>query len=410
MQPTPELLLMCLGRKDPGRLAERLSRLSEAGWEDLFQQAGRHGLDPLLYRRLKTLVPAPAMPASIVERAQLAHLRQAASAMRLYQQFAEVVTALGRAGFPSIALKGAHLAQLAYPNPALRPMSDLDLLVRAADLAGAEAALLQLGYRSERDYDIGLACAKSQHLPPLTRPDAASLVELHWTLLAPRAPFAVDVDGLWQRARPARIAGVEVLTLSPEDLLLHLALHATFQDRLLGGLRPLVDVAVTLERYRDELDWGQFVARAREWGAARCAYLTVCLVGDLLGAPVPDEALSGLRPDDFNPQLVAWAGEQVMTDLGDLPPLSANLARFWGCGRLRDKLALFLSIVFPSGRRLAVLYPKLHDSPRAYLQLLRLRDLLWRHGPAARGLVRRDQDMLAWAERESVLFEWMTSA
>ena len=45
-------------------------------------------------------------------------------------------------------LKGAALRQTLYPNPQLRAMSDLDLLIQETDLDAADALLRELGYRT----------------------------------------------------------------------------------------------------------------------------------------------------------------------------------------------------------------------------------------------------------------------
>ena len=60
-----------------------------------------------------------------------------------------------------------------------------------------------------------------------------------------------------RQTRPATIADVEVLALSPGDLLLYLCLHASHRHGLGGGLRPLCDVSETIQCFRDEIDWAQ---------------------------------------------------------------------------------------------------------------------------------------------------------
>ena len=62
------------------------------------------------------------------------------------QQLAEALGAFRDAGIPTIVLKGAYVAEAVYKNIALRPMSDVDILVKKKDLPAVEKILLKLGY------------------------------------------------------------------------------------------------------------------------------------------------------------------------------------------------------------------------------------------------------------------------
>src|SRR5262249_35420825 len=124
-------------------------------------------------------------------------------------------------------------------------------------------------------------------------------VDLHWNIEDDASPFRVDVPGLWERARPVRVAGCDAMALAPEDLLLHLCLHTAYCHGWLpfsGGLRQLWDIAAVTRHYRDDLEWGVVVARARDWGIDTCAWLALVLAKDMTRALVPSEALARLRP------------------------------------------------------------------------------------------------------------------
>ncbi|MER3458636.1 MAG: hypothetical protein C4309_08450, partial [Chloroflexota bacterium] len=57
-----------------------------------------------------------------------------------------MIGALEAASIPAIVLKGPALALTIYPDPALRVIGDLDLLVRREQVEQAMAALHSLGY------------------------------------------------------------------------------------------------------------------------------------------------------------------------------------------------------------------------------------------------------------------------
>ncbi|MBM3166611.1 MAG: nucleotidyltransferase family protein [Chloroflexi bacterium] len=408
-----ELLLYCLGMGTDETRAARLEQLSTSDWDDLIQQSARHGATPLLYRRFTTNSTNTHIPTTVMQRLREIYLYSAKENIRLYHELAKVLKTLQNDGIPVIALKGACLAEVVYGNIALRPMGDVDLLVRRTDLSRVEEKLLEMGYGSPEHPSIEEQCEKAQHLVGFTKPEAI-LIEIHWTIETPTSPFKVDVDGLWKRARPATIAGVKVLVLSPEDLILHLCLHGSLHHKFRFGLKPFCDIAETIRHYWDEMDWEQVQLRAHQWGVSKCVYLTLYLARELLKAAVPDEVLEALKPDGFNLQVAAWAREQIFADESDSPSLSPNLAQFWGPRRLQDKAILLLKSVFPSPEVMAKMYPAPPDSPRIYLYYpVRLKDLLLRHGRATWQMLRRDEEMMALVERENrktALSDWLASA
>ncbi len=97
--------------------------------------------------------------------------------MRLYRELAQVVRACNDAGVPVILLKGAHLAEAVYGNIALRPMVDVDLLVKQADLMRVHDILIGQGYALAEKSDA--ACSVVRHMPPFTK-DGVPRIEIHY--------------------------------------------------------------------------------------------------------------------------------------------------------------------------------------------------------------------------------------
>ena len=411
-QKITDLLLDCL-HQDAGRVTpDRLASLTREEWQLLLTFATQQRVSGLLYHRLKSRGWEAALPEETLQALQQVCLRNAARNLGFYGELKRIVSALHAGDIPVVVLKGAHLAGVVYGNLALREMGDIDLLVRQTSLARAAGELQKAGYRPARPFWIEAICATSQHLPKFTKPGAAT-IELHWTIAYPTSPITVDLDGLWERARLAAIDGIEVLTLCPEDLLLHLCLHTSFQHRFTIGLRALCDISETVRYYRDDLDWEQVQVRARRWGAGRCAYLTLRLARELVGAGVPADVLSALEPDDLDPGFVTWARDRLLTHRGRTLPLSSNLVRIWEADGLRGKVANFLKFTFPSRETMAAMYPASPSSKRIYLYYpVRLVDVLLRYTRTAWRLLRRDEATIALSERQdrgNALVDWLGS-
>ncbi len=262
------------------------SQLTPEDWQAAAQQAARHELSAYFFQRLRELGVDDRLPQALHERLSSAYHHNAGRNILLARELGDLLAACEQAGIQVIPLKGAYLAEAVYGNLAGRRMHDLDLLIPLADLPRAAQLLDGLGYHPERPYRLDEELAIQQHLPPYSRP-GGPLVELHGALLPPGTPFTLHPEGLWERSRPARLAGQTCRLPAPEDLLLHLIFHASYQHAFGLGLSPLLDISLVMVHFQAELDWQAFTQRALEGGLGRCAFLTLQAVAGLLHAPIP---------------------------------------------------------------------------------------------------------------------------
>ncbi len=382
-----------------GRPSAEVERLSPHEWGHLVRRAARRGIAPVLYACCQASRWRGVLPPEVFWELREIAIQAAITSLQHWREVPQLLRALRADGIEVILLKGVHLAEVVYGNRALRPMYDVDILVRQTDLLRAEVKLLEMGYGPAVISNNGFDFAGHHHLPPLAKPGGGK-IEIHWSIERPDTPFKIDVDGLWKRARPAVIAGVEGLVLSPEDLILHLCLHASFDHEFDFGLRSLWDIAEVLRHYRDEIDWEQVTLRAGQWGVGKYVYLTLHLARELVGAAVPDGVMSSVCPDGFDPQVAAWGMAQIFAE-GPIPSMSPNLAQVWGLKRLREKAALLLRRVFPPLPVMARAYPAAAESKWIYFYYpVRWKYLLQQYGRPAWRLARRDEALTVLAERE----------
>lgn len=402
-----KLLLDCLHCReiDETRTAE-LNSLNATDWESIVQLAVIQSVAPLFYHRLKTVYPKINIPANLKQNLQKSYLASVIRNVQLYNELSEVLKALRNENIPVIVLKGAHLAETIYGNTALRPMCDVDILIKKTDLLKAEKKLLEMGYSSSREDDIEVACTKHHHLPPLVKQGSAP-VEIHWTIKQLTSPFTIDLDELWERARPTTIAGVEVLALSPEYLLLHLCLHSTYNDFFEQGLRSLCDILETIRHYQ-AIDWTLLEHGASQWNAKNTIYLTLRLARELLAANVPDELLNALKPKKFDEHLMVCANEQIFAQGNDITKEYGYLKNllperqgksFWGISIPRTL----------SPTTIAKRYKLPQNSWRIYLYYpVRLTDLFLKYGYKLLRLLYQRENMVKLGNKYT-LEKWLYS-
>ena len=281
-------------------------RPAEADQDDLAVTALVVGLAPLLHWRLESwqVSLAPRAQAKLAASRRAALAREAA----IGAQLAEALAALAAHNLTPIVLKGAYLAEAAYPAPGLRLMNDIDLLFQPRDLPVAEQALADLGYGARgRAPEAGARVTKhtstfrragedSGTPNPYLSQSAGRTIEPHRSLEESWYGLRVDITpGVWDRSRETTVAGRPARTLSPEDALLHVAVHLVFH-LIMGypALVQLMDVRFVVERWAGDLNWRRFHELAVAAGAASFAYAALRLARETLAAPVPAPALERL--------------------------------------------------------------------------------------------------------------------
>lgn len=297
------LLDLCGTAREPN-----LNALQTKDWAFLAGLAAMHRLEPLLHHRHRD---CPAIPASIALRWREAHRQAAMRALVFQAELRETVALLRAAGLAPVALKGAWLAWQAYPEPAMRPLRDLDLLLPAEHVVAAFNLLLAAGYRQAAPAEMALEdCLRfDKHLPPLIAP-RGSLIELHHRLwerdgrLDHRLPRATEAE-VMARA----LTGPDGIVYPPAlDMLVHLIVHALYSHRLDCGPLVLSDLA-SLAR-TCAIDWSHFWSMAEAGGWASGSRLLLALTA----AYHPDAELpiEGSPPDG---RMLDLARQLLLQDL-----------------------------------------------------------------------------------------------
>jgi hypothetical protein len=386
------------------------AELSLADWDELIAQASRHGVTPLLFRRVLAESKSRPIPRAVVQCIWLDVARQKANTARFERELPTVLQCLQTVGITPILLKGAHLATMVYPEPLFRPMGDFDLLVHAGELAAGEQALCAIGYRSPRVESIADIAANERQLPAMWQ-TGKYLIELHCTLAEAAARIQIDLDGLWSRSQPVTVYGESARVLAPEDALLHICLHGAVLHLFENGIRPLLDVAAILERHGTTLDWSVVGSRARDWGVERAVYLLLELARRDAGVPIAEEILVRLDPNGVPATVIDAAHAQMFehsTDYFD-DVRTRPIVNAWTRPRY------FWNYVFGSRADLIRQYRLPEDAQHMWwYRIRRVKDLAARYGGAAWQGVRHDRGLLATAmekvRRESMLRGWLERA
>lgn len=318
--------------------------------------------------------------------------------LRRRAQFVECAAALDDAAIPFVVLKGMALSYLVYPDPSLRPMSDIDLWVELPRREDALRILHGLGWRIPERYAL--------HAPPreetvlLELSGAASIIELH-TQPHSIARDLSDGPAIWRRCESRVVAGREVRVCSPSDQLVHLAIHLARKHGFSDGLLGLLDLALCARQVADDDAWEVLGATHRAQGVTPWTSMAFALARDLLRAPIPSgyfEAAAAAEPPG---ELVDAAVEQLWDrEPSTLHGVDGMVAA--GSGGVLGSIAAYIRLFYASpgadGRPWwRALGPRLHYDMtyRASRYLKALRNGEFRRDRLAhRARMRRERDAL----------------
>ena len=284
--------------------------LRHLDWEYILAAAGKQGVAPLLARWVGQ--GRDGVPRDVTGRLTSANWASHFRSRAQLDQLRLVLAATAAMGIAVMPLKGAALATRYYPAPALRPMSDLDLLVHPADLPRMAAVLRGLGYtavpRPPSLLDGGDPAA-AEYAYVATVKDMFVLIEYRAEPLDPAIGALHAADSamagrlrahsgrMWERALPGTLDAIPCALIGAEDLLLHVASHLTTRH---AGLRLLWlhDLRLIAARDGGSLDWDYIVATAHALHLEQPVHAALAAAARWLAAPIPEGQLQRLRAND----------------------------------------------------------------------------------------------------------------
>lgn len=288
-----------------------------AAWEKWRQMsacasvcAAENRLLPLVYRNLR----ADEQAVGDFNRLKHAHRETFRQNQIMFGKMRALLRLFEPAGIPFILLKGAAISVLHYKSAALRPMSDIDLLVPPNAVPRAIEILQQNNFRLiEDNIKLQMTVAPSVSL---VGEDELEL-DLHWHLL--RDCWSFDrVDEFWTAAVEFDFGAVRARALSPTHQFFHVCCHGAKWNPL-PSVRWVADATVILRESGAQIDWSEIVRLARLHGvclqlAAAFDYLRrkfaaaipLAIVTELQTAPISWQETLAFRLQSQN-DLPPWS-------------------------------------------------------------------------------------------------------
>jgi hypothetical protein len=207
----------------------------------------------------------------------------------LFKRAIPAIQALRQAGIDVMLLKGAALTLNYYQDYGLRPMDDLDLMVRVTDVALAIEVLANNGWNSKISRQGKLIKnALKYGLEEHFKDSSGLVLDVHWHL----SPLCVDPtvnSTFWSDSITAKFDTVDVLLLNPADQLLHICLHGLIWSKN-PGIRWIPDSLAILGK-APELNWNRLLLQVQERKVAPFMRSALNYLANKFDASIPIDVL-----------------------------------------------------------------------------------------------------------------------
>jgi hypothetical protein len=264
---------------DPEKIRKILT--PDMNWNYILENANDNRITTLLYYNLQKF-DNDLVPVEVMEQFQKTYKAILARNIIAFNELKQILKSFSEAQIETILLKGVALAETVYPDIALRPFGDIDLLIHKNDLYKLKPKLLQFGYELLESPDKAIKFIKK---------DGISL-DIHWHLVYSPYSKYIDIDEFWKNTLTINMEGINAFVLSPENLLIHLCLHASIHNY--PQLLCLVDISEVIRHYGETLNWELFLEKALRYKICTPMYYSLAHTKELFDTSIPDFVLDSL--------------------------------------------------------------------------------------------------------------------
>jgi hypothetical protein len=291
-------LIRIFSSTDPGARTAAAAGIIASGpdWSYILDASKREKTACLLYENLRRSGGLPAVAPGVATELEKIYYANAARNAVIWERSARIIAGLNAISIRPIALKGVFLSEFVYHNIALRPATDIDLLIKREELPAANAALASMGYKAPPCYGDLVSrraplCINSLLYDPPGAGDPA--VHLHWHIINSTWPLErlaarIDMGSFCAGAREISVGRSAAFMLGPESLMIYLCHHAFHHS--FENLITACDIAEAAKEHNEAIGWSKVADAAARSGLSLTVYSALRTAGMLL-----DVVLSGIE-------------------------------------------------------------------------------------------------------------------
>ncbi|MEP9387675.1 nucleotidyltransferase family protein [Mesorhizobium sp. KR9-304] len=318
---------------------DRLRRLcgQPVNWAYIVWRAENNRTVPLVEYHLRRLGLLASLPAEALHYIQCWTALSKIRSVLEFRNLPEILDALDREGISWFLVKGPDLSLLYYPDPLLRPMTDLDIMVNPADAQRVQRVMLDLGYRhgifdpsngdwhperkelDERSFRDTYSLPVFVRIESVESPFPAAAVprqlryrhvkgyidgaqKLHMPIFIDmhvNLSVGMDVQDIWSGVGLAKGLGRILRVQSVTGAVWFLSARLYHEAFLYNSLRLLMfgDLHAVLHKELANVNWAEVAAIAYKYEMRPAIYFVLEQMRRICGIDIPPAFLDLIRPD-----------------------------------------------------------------------------------------------------------------
>ncbi len=303
-------------------------------WQEVILKAKKHKIGALIYYHLKPHLEDLPIPKEQIETLRKIHDWTVSFNKHMYRDIKTLAQELNKRKIKYILLKGALLVATVYNNEPLRPVGDIDILVKDKDIESVQEIIKTLGYQPTiEDEKIRKLYRTSHHhlVPYYKKHDSKNtVIEIHRSLVPLPSVLGFGEDEIWDKAIPITIDNTQVNSLSYEQMVNYLCIHGLFTDASIT-LRQILDLSLVIRHFADDIDWQKLSDIAKKSVLSKSVYIALNLVKEMCSTPVQLDYTPKFTFIDK--KLIKSLRRGVFGDVKFLPPALVQLLLLEGFGK-----------------------------------------------------------------------------
>lgn len=333
-----KLTARCANLKQTAAITEEISWLirQKPDWQKVVAEAISQGVASLVYYNLSRLKTKQPIPLNILNELKTYYLDTMGRNIVLFEELKKAMLLLQQEEINTVVLKGPALVATTHKNWGLRWIGDIDLLVPIDDIFKAKECLADHGYVNNKKNKSVLNddISRHHHLQPLWNIDSSIRIELHWSLTTSKL-YEINLQEIWDRVTTGCMDDIDLLVLSPEDMLLHFCVHHCYGQVKHIYYKFVYDIAVIIQYHGRAINWSRFVKNIIKYKTSAPVLIGLNLAKQLFGVDIPTNVFNILEAHHEDSQLMyfnirkAYTGKSSVVELLENENLPAKIRFVW---------------------------------------------------------------------------------
>ena len=197
------------------------------------------------------------------------------------QSIKNIVKSLNDSNIVPCLLKGISTSTAIYAKPHYRGMRDLDILINVNEIEEAERIIAALGYEQRSTFPSEFY-QSHHHTMPWQNIESEVWLEVHKQLFPISSPISktsiFNIDAIRRELKREEFYGMQVYRINYELQIIYIAIHWAENYKQVGAMFGLLDIALIINKHRDDLDWLKIVSWANDKQVSNFVYTALSFI------------------------------------------------------------------------------------------------------------------------------------